>query len=59
MEQKSSSKAFQHCFHSCRAVVFVLEVWLGGGRIWKERNSGSGSLEGVMDRGEREEDDGM
>ena len=30
MEQKSSSKAFQHFFHSCRALVFVLEVWLGG-----------------------------
>ncbi len=38
-DQKSSSKAFPH-FSACRAVVFVLKVWLGGGGNWKGRNAG-------------------
>ena len=59
MEQKSSSKAFQHLFHSCRAVVVGLKVWLGGGGNWKGRNSGKGRLEGGMVRGDTDEDDGM
>ncbi len=38
-EQKARRK-LSHIVHSCRAVVFVLKVWLGGGGNWKGRNAG-------------------